>query len=308
MSTMMLVIQKPYEYFLAVAERGSFSQAARHLELDPSYLSKQIKRLEAELGIQLFTRTTRSLALTRAGEVFYQRLRQIESLDQELNSYVENAQHDMSGTVKITTVAHLDSLLILPMIHAVQARYPEIQFEVSYNDSMVNLVDQAFDLAIRVWKKPKDSSLIIAERREVKSVLVASPDFISRYGAPKQVEDLQHLPAAVYKNGPINRETLQYLDSQGQPQRLRLKAMYQANHVGSLLLSTLQGLCYTQAQDYMVAEHLQTGRLIRLLPTLDLPPEPTLWLVYPNRQLSPAVAYVLQALKARLKATKLGIA
>ena len=175
--------------FVAVVECGSFSLAAKQLNLTKSAISKRINQLEDDLGIRLLNRTTRKLSLTEAGERYFEYASQALNLAQQGVDAVSELQGSPQGRLKITVPMSFGVLHIAPLISEFLARYPKIEVDLNLEDKMVDLVKDGFDLGIRIGELTS-SNLIAKRLAPCKSVLCASPDYLEEFGTPQKPSDL----------------------------------------------------------------------------------------------------------------------
>lgn len=178
--------------FVSVVECGSFSSAAKQLHLTKSAVSKRINHLEDKLGSRLLNRTTRKLSLTEAGERYYEYAAQALNLARQGVDAVTELQGEPRGRLKITAPMTFGVLHVAPLISEFLSRYPKVEVDLQLEDQMVDLVAGRFDLGIRIGHLP-DSNLIAKRLAPCRTVLCASPDYVSRMGSPSKPDDLaQH--------------------------------------------------------------------------------------------------------------------
>ncbi|CAE6956263.1 COG0583 Transcriptional regulator [Vibrio sp. B1FIG11] len=169
--------------FVAVVECGSFSLAAKQLNLTKSAISKRINQLEDDLGIRLLNRTTRKLSLTEAGRRYFEYASQAVNLAQQGVDAVSELQGSPQGRLKITAPMSFGVLHVAPLISEFLARYPKIEVDLQLEDAMVDLVEQGFDLGIRIGELAT-SNLVAKRLAPCKSVLCASPEYLEEFGVP----------------------------------------------------------------------------------------------------------------------------
>lgn len=175
--------------FVAVMEAGSFTAAAERLGTGSGQASKLVSRLEADLGVRLLNRTTRAVSPTEAGRAYYDRMRQIlDDLD-SLDQAIRNDTQAPRGRLRLSAPLTFGSIELAPALNDFAAQYPLIELDVSFSDRVVTIVDEGFDLAVRVGR-PVDSALVARKLCDVRIVLVASDAYIERRGEPKAPEDL----------------------------------------------------------------------------------------------------------------------
>jgi DNA-binding transcriptional LysR family regulator len=185
--------------FVAVAEAGSMSEAARRLSLPKSSVSRGISALEAALGVQLFHRTTRQLRLTTAGAAFFEKSKPLVALARDATQGLPEQGDAPSGTLRLT--APIDfGLTVLPELCALfTARYPEVHLDVHLSNRDEDLVGRGFDLALRISRRLKDSTLIARKLSALEFRLYAAPGLVARLGAPRGLDELAAHPFVTYR-------------------------------------------------------------------------------------------------------------
>lgn len=174
---------------IAVLDSGSFAGAARRLGVSPGQASKLVSKLEADLGVQLLKRTTRALSPTEVGQAYYERVRLLVEEFDALDASVRNASGAPAGRLRLTAPLSFGKLQLLPLLLAFADAFPNIQLDVNLSDRVMNLVDEGFDMAVRVGK-PSDSSLIARKLCDARIDVVAAPAYLARHGEPLLPEDL----------------------------------------------------------------------------------------------------------------------
>jgi len=175
--------------FVAVLDTGSFAAAARRLGTSPGQASKLVSRLEGELGVQLIKRTTRALAATDAGQAYHDRMKGLIDEFDALDLSVRSTTGRPTGRLRITAPVSFGKASLAPALLAFAAAYPEIQLDVSFSDRVVSLVDEGFDVAIRIGRLG-DSSLVARKLCDARIVVVAAPDYVGRHGTPQSPDAL----------------------------------------------------------------------------------------------------------------------
>lgn len=297
---MAIELNKQLMAFVDVVKFESFAEAAKHRDMLPSLLSRNIKALEDKLGVVLLKRTTRALSLTEAGETIYQQALVLKELENKMNDFAQNYSSAETGLVRLTCASHLSQNFILPTIGDVQSEYPKIRFEVEYDDRRVDIIKEEFDMAIRIWK-PQDSSLIGQKLRSTHLLIVASPDYIQRHGMPKNLEQLVTLPSACYARLGVVRDKIQFYDDQDRIQSVQMNPLYKASSPESLVQSALSGMYYTVVADHNLNGEIERGELVQLLPDTRFPEEGSMYAVYPNRDLSFGARVFVDRLKQRCR-------
>ena len=176
------------EAFVRVAEAQSFSEAARRLRSSKSAVSRNVGALESELGVRLFHRTTRSLTLTEAGRGYFERATRILADLEEANLAVSQLQSAPRGRLRVSAPMSFGFLHLAPALPDFLARYPEVAVDLAMNDRFVDLIDEGFDVAVRIGAM-EDSSLIARRLAPIRRVVCASPAFFEARGLPLSPED-----------------------------------------------------------------------------------------------------------------------
>ena len=180
------------EMFIKVVENGSFAAAASHLGTSPSTISKAISRLEAHVQFKLFQRSTRQLKLTNAGVAYLETARHVLNTLDVSEQQLSTDKHLAKGTLRINLPVSYGRLYILPLVHEFQRRYPEIGFELSFNDEYVDMIEHGIDISIRTGRL-NDSRFIAKQLSPIDFVTCASADYIAAHGVPTCASELaQH--------------------------------------------------------------------------------------------------------------------
>lgn len=184
--------------FAQVIEQGNLSAAAKHLGLSRAVVSYHIKKLEAQLGIKLLNRSTRSIALTEAGSQYYQRCKVIVEQALAANQQIENLKNNPTGLIKIACPVSVGLYTIVPALNSFRQLYPNIQLEVNLSDEVVNIIKEGFDIAIR-GAALADSSLQATKLSTLSTCLCASPEYLLKHGRPTNPAQLASHDWVVYK-------------------------------------------------------------------------------------------------------------
>jgi DNA-binding transcriptional LysR family regulator len=272
--------------FLCTAQHLNFSKAAIELGLTPSALSHSVKALENRLGVRLFNRTTRSVALTEAGERLYARLkpafRDIDDALEDLNHFRDKP----SGNLRITSGRQACELVLLPIASEFLQVYPDIRLEVVESDALLDIVANGFDAGVRFGDRLEADMVSLPIGPTMRSVVVGSPAFFERYAAPQKPEDLHGLPCIRhrYPSGSMYRWEL---ERGGIAQEIEVNGPLTLGDVSLMVGPALQGLGLAYVFEDMVSEHLASGRLVQVLADW-CPWYPGLHLYYPSRRHVPA--------------------
>lgn len=272
--------------FLCTAQHLNFSKAAIELGLTPSALSHSVKALENRLGVRLFNRTTRSVALTEAGERLYARLkpafRDIDDALEDLNHFRDKP----SGNLRITSGRQACELVLLPIASEFLQVYPDIRLEVVESDALLDIVAGGFDAGVRFGDRLEADMVSLPIGPTMRSVVVGSPAFFERYAAPQKPEDLHGLPCIRhrYPSGSMYRWEL---ERGAIAQEIEVNGPLTLGDVSLMVGPALQGLGLAYVFEDMVSEHLASGRLVQVLADW-CPWYPGLHLYYPSRRHVPA--------------------
>jgi len=285
------------EAFVRVAESKSFSEAARRLNLSKSVISRQVSGLEADLGARLFHRTTRSLTLTEVGTAYLERCQRILADIEEANLSVSNLQAAPRGKLKVNAPVTFAIQHLAPALPDFLSRYPEMEIDLALNDRFVNLVEEGFDLAIRIGKLD-DSSLIARFLAPARRVVVGSPDYLARRGTPQTPDDLTQHCCLSYSNLSVADEW-SFNSPDGKRWPVEVKGRLRVNNGDVLRQATLSGLGLTMAPTFIVGADLQAGTLVQVLEQY-VPQNIGIHAVYPHaRHLSPKVRAFVDFLAER---------
>ncbi|MBI1776272.1 MAG: LysR family transcriptional regulator [Proteobacteria bacterium] len=275
------------EAFLRVAETRSFTEAARRLSLSKSLVSRQVAALEAELGARLFHRTTRSLTLTEAGERYYAATQRIVAEIEEAKLSVSKLQTAPRGRLRVNAPMSFGFLHLAPALPDFLARYPEVEIDMAMNDRFVDLVEEGFDVAVRIGRLA-DSSLVARKLAPMRRTLSASPAYLERSGVPKTPDDLEGHDCLCYSN-LTRSEEWRFVGTDGRPWSVEVEGRFRVNNGDALRAAALKGLGIVNLPSFIVGGDLQAGALVSLLAEY-IPQDTAIYAVHPHaRHLSPKV-------------------
>ncbi len=272
-----------HKTFVEAVDSGSFSAAAKRLHKSPSAISKQMASLEEKLGVQLFVRTTRTLQLTEAGELYYQRSKEIVQRIEATHAELMEFQGTPSGGITLTWPNGLSySHISAALAHFVKDN-PGIRLHVRASTEVVNLVAEKVDFAFRVGHL-EDSNLIAVQLDQLQLMVCASPEFIQRHGRPDSVKSLFSVPNLIPTYVNLHQKM-----KQGVLASLKdfdLREHHTVDDITSLYNLAKQGLGAAFLFRHVVENDLNTGALIDLTEQMPLPTVP-LYLVYPKLDFQP---------------------
>ena len=283
--------------FVKVVESSSFAAAARHFRLSPAMVSRHVQALEEQLGAQLLNRTTRRVSPTEVGQAYYQRVRQILADLEEADRLASDLQATPRGLLRITSSQSFGIRHLAPAIADYLALCPEVQIDVTLNDRYLEIIEEGFDVAIRVGHL-EDSSLIARRLAPIRMALCAAPGYIARHGMPQTPADLARHNCLIYSYAAAQSEW-RFIDGAGKEQAAHVAGRLVANNGDVLRTAALQGQGVVLGPTFMLGDDMRAATLVRLLPSF-APPEIGLYAVYPpGRHLSVKVRSFVDFLVAR---------
>jgi DNA-binding transcriptional LysR family regulator len=266
--------------YMAVVEGGSFAAAANKLDISRAMVSKQIQKLEEHLGTRLMNRTTRRLSLTETGRAFYERSTQIISDVEEAEQIAGQMTRTPQGVLRVTIPLSYGQHRLAAIIGAYTQAYPQVQLDISLSDRKVDLVDEGFDLAIRIGAMPQ-SDLIARKIGGVHSIVCAAPAYLARHGAPQTPADLaQHACLGYTLTGSGAEWRME--GPQG-PVTVAIAGPIRADNGDIIRLAAQGGAGIIFQPHFIVGEDIDAGRLVRLLPEWQSA-ELGVYAVYPSRK------------------------
>ena len=267
--------------FAQVVESGGFSRAAGRLGLSTTAVSRQVGELEAHLQTRLLNRTTRRLSLTESGQAFYGRAVQLLNDLDEAEQEASRAAVAPRGTIRLTTSINLGTRHVAPAIAGFVARHPGVQFDVQLADRVVDLVEEGFDLAIRVGGTGSEN-LVARKLCETRLVPCAAPGYLEVHGTPATPEDLARHNCFTYEYAaPRSQWRLRAPD--GREHTVRVSGTIHSNNGDLNAALAVQGAGVAFEPDFIVEDDLRAGRLVALLPGYSVEPAP-IYAVYPTRK------------------------
>lgn len=247
--------------FAAVADARSFTRAARRLGVSSAQVSKLVARLENRLGARLLNRTTRDVSLTDTGRAYLERARTLLDDFDALEGLVRD-QSGPKGLLKVSAPMSFGTNQLTPALLDFAAAYPEVSLEVSQTDRMVNLVEEGFDVAVRIGQLP-DSSLIARRLAPVRIVTCAAPAYLQAAGAPAEPQDLARHECIIDTN---MREPFVWTFGQdGEPREARVHGRLRFAGADACVAAARRGLGIASTPAFAAADDLRDGRLIPLL-------------------------------------------
>ncbi|QDO96769.1 LysR family transcriptional regulator [Ferrovibrio terrae] len=254
--------------FLSVAEKSGFAEAARHLRLSPPSVTRAIASLEERLGTSLFQRSTRHVRLTQAGQRFLMDARRILADLEEAEASAAGDHGAPTGDLAITASQMFGSLYIAPLVQDFLSLHPGVNARLLLLDRVTNLIDEGFDIAVRIAQL-QDSSLRAIRVGAVRRVIVAAPDYLARHGEPQKPDDLLQHDAIAFSSAAAADQWI-FRDNA----RVAPPARFTVNSSDVAIKAAIAGRGVTRVLSYMVAPALARGELKILLADYELPPTP----------------------------------
>jgi DNA-binding transcriptional LysR family regulator len=269
--------------FVRVVESGSFKKAAESLNLEPSFVSRQIAALEDRLQVRLLRRSTQRTTTTELGQRYYERLRVIIDDQLALEEEIRSGVSLLTGKLRITAPVAFGTRFVVPVACRLQELAPDLSIELSLGSPFESLLESDLDVAVRIGDLP-DSSLIAKHLGHNKRVLVASPEYLDKHGTPTSLEQLEQHNFILYSSSQA-RSDIEFADG-SRYSHLKIKSNMTVNSVAAIRRLVLEGNGIHLGPLWVFAEDIESGRLVRLLPDRPLRSFPV-HAVYPARSYLP---------------------
>jgi DNA-binding transcriptional LysR family regulator len=288
--------------FVAVAEHGSFTKAAAQLGVSKGSLSHSIRAIEERLGVRLLNRTTRSLALTEAGERMLARLRplidDLEATVDEVNEFRDRP----AGHLRLTMPRPVASFVIAPLLARFVAQYPEIIVDISVSPALTDIVAGRYDAGFRVGDRIGRDMIAVRVTDALRFVVAASPDYLARHPAPEKPQDL-HAHNCIRLRFPSGAFVPWRFVFEGRVIEIEVEGSLIANEADLLVRAALDGAGVLYVLEDFAAATIATGQLIPLLEAWIPPPSEGFFLYYPSRRQNLAsLRALINFLRTNLKA------
>lgn len=289
--------------FAKVIELGSFAAAAEKAGLARSVVTRQIAYLEQKYGVRLLNRTTRKLSLTDAGRAFLERIRPILGDLAELDLALQVQGRQPTGRLRVSAPVSFGVLNLGPAIAEYLAAYPQVVIDLDLNDRVVDLVEDGFDVAVRIGPQ-HDSSLVARPLAPQQLVVCAAPAYLERHGTPQEPEALRQHRCLHYSYASTGNDW--HFERDGHTHVIRIAPAFRANNGDVLRTAALAGHGIILQPDFLVGDDVRAGRLVPLLTDYRHTPL-TMVAVYPHRRLlSPKVRSFVEHLEARFGGPQAG--
>jgi DNA-binding transcriptional LysR family regulator len=275
----LMLIWQGLEEFIQVAEKGSFTKAAKALDVSVSHISRQLTQLEARLGVRLINRTTRKVTLTEAGNEYALRLKNIRHELFAATDQLQGVQQAPQGLIRLSGAGHFVAHEIVPLLTAFVKKYPLVQIDLNFTGRNIDLVEEDVDLAIR-FGRMQDSNLIARPLTSRAMSLIASKAYLQKNGCPTSLDDLKHHNCLVAIS---NR--WRFIE-QGKIKEIKVQGNWKSNNAEAIKQACLHDLGIAHLAKDLVHEEVRKGELVYLLDEFQVKDNAT-WLVYLKKDLIP---------------------
>lgn len=274
---------KNLELFVRVSTLGAIGRAGAEFKLSPTNATQRIQALEAELGVKLFNRTTRAISLTPDGEIFLEHAKRILNDVEDARSALSLTAKSVAGHIRVTSSASFARSHIIPFIPEFIAQYPDVTLDLNLTDSIVDIVEQGYDLAFRIGELVP-STLLAQKIDDNPQALIASPEYLARSGTPVTPADLaDHVCIALGET-----RLWRLMADDGTVHEARITGPVKVNLGNAVSAWVLAGMGIGHTALWHSGPDLKAGRLVRVLPKYKLRPDTKIWAVRPPGRLMPA--------------------
>lgn len=285
--------------FISVAATGNFASAGRTFGLSRSTAGKAVTRLEERYGVRLLNRTTRAISLTEAGQRLFAQGEAIQAAIADADACLETVDGIPRGTLRIAAPDALGRRIILPVVATFQKTWPDVRFEISFSDTVSRIIEDGFDLAIRVGVTTPDATLISRTLMVEKTVLCASPAYLLDRDAPRNVDQLSTHDLLQFSS-VAKRQAWSLQASGSFPGNVSGRVPLRMDSAEGLRAAAQAGMGIALLPMALVKDDLSAGRLVRVLPDVDCGEVPIIAL-YPHKKfLEPRVRRFIDALVSDL--------
>jgi len=284
--------------FTAVVDAGSFVKAAAALGQSKAAVSRYVGNLEARLGIRLLHRTTRRLSLTEEGQVFHARCKELLAVVEEAEAEITARGGEAVGQLKVNVPVTFGLMHLAPLWAEFMAMHPKVTLDVTLTDRVVDLLDEGYDMAVRIARLPS-SSLVSRKLSSTRLILCASPTYVSRYGAPADPSELASRAVIAYTLLSMG-DHWEFEGPRGQVS-VTVAPRMRANSGETCVAAALQHQGVVLQPSFLVGAHLKSGALVELLPQF-CSIELGIYAIYPTRKhVTPKVRLLIDFLVDALR-------
>lgn len=294
--------------FMAVVDAGTFVGGSRAMGLTRSAAGKAVNRLEERLGARLINRTTRNLSLTDEGRVFYERGSKILEAVDDAEAGLAGRAATPRGLLRLTVPDAFGRLVLFPLIRQYLETWPEVKAEVNFTDRRVDIVEEGFDLAVRIegsspiGASDPDSRLVSRVVARYRAILCASPAYVAVRGEPAGVDELRDHDCLVFSSR-AQQQSWTYRDDGGSWTKARIRSRLRMDSGEALVMAAVGGLGIAYLPEFLIHQDLASGRLQQILPNLELVTA-NIVTIYPTRRfLEPRVRHFIELMVDELSST-----
>ena len=280
--------------FTKIVSTGSFSAAARELDVSTSAVSRHFRQLEDQIGLRLLNRTTRKIVLTDEGRRIYESANRVATELDELEILAMDLGKKIGGTLRISCTVAFGKAHLLPLIPEFLVRFPELNIELDLTDRPVDLVSERQDIAIRFSEQVGNNSVIVRKLAKNQRVICASPEYLKLHGKPEHPDDL--VRHNCLRSSTVSGWNGWEFEIDGARKIQQVSGNFKANSADAVYRAALAGLGIARLSEYLISSDLRSGKLVRILDghaheTSDL------MAIYPDRRnLAPKVRVFLDYL------------
>jgi LysR family transcriptional regulator for bpeEF and oprC len=277
---------QPLVAFAETAKRGNFAAASREIGVTASTLAKAVTRLEANLGVRLFHRTTRQVTLTHDGKRLLARCQRVLAELDLLQEEATVTREEPSGTLRIDMPVAFGRLVMLPLLAQLMLRHPRVSIDARFSDAYVDLAKEGIDVAIRTGAL-RDSTLVAHTIGSQELLLFAAPSYLARAGVPAKVGDLSKHTAVLFRVPGTGKDRPWQFSVRGRSVTVTPSSRLDVDNGDAIVEATVLGMGIGQVPHYMVSEPLKRGQLVELMPTMR-PPAMPIAAVMPSGRMVPS--------------------
>lgn len=283
--------------FVHIVEASTMTAAAELLGVAKSAISRRLSELEQQLSVELFHRTTRKLVLTESGQGFYMRCTQILNDIEEAQHAVSQAHQELNGLLRVAAPLSFGVLQLGPAIIEFQKLHPNLSFDIDFNDRQIDLIQEGFDVGIRIANL-KDSSLIARKLATISFTVCASPAYLKQHGTPHSPEDLinHNCVTFSYLDNPSHWS---FINEQGKKQTIKVPKLMQVNNGSFIHSAAIAGLGISRIPNFITYKSIASGKLIPILQDYSIPGFNAYAIYPPTRHLSQRVRQFIDFLVER---------
>jgi len=272
---------RAFEVFASVVSRGSFTRAADALDTSPANVTRYINELEAHLGTRLLNRSSRKLSLTESGEALYERSKSILEEVAEAEALASSATLQPRGRLRINAPVSFGIRHLAPLWPRFMQAYPEVELDIALSDRVVDIVEEGYDLAIRI-SRTGSASHAARKLGTSRNIVCASPAYLKAHGQPEKPADLVGHRCLGYTYAATANEW-HFVDEEGRPHMVKVNYVMHANNGDTAREAAIAGQGVIWQPAFLIGDDLKAGRLVALMPGYRMPDIDVL-AVYPSRR------------------------